>query len=154
MKLLHLALTATMLAGGVAAVAWTQTGDDGRDRPRVNPEMHGASAAAPAPNPDSIRLPETRSAQSYFGQLSFEENCASCHGINGAGGTDNGPPLVHPIYEPGHHPDTSFVRAAMSGVPSHHWNFGDMPNIEGVNQQDALRIASYIREIQRANGIE
>ncbi len=154
MKPLHLALTATMLAGGVAAVAWTQTDDSDRARPRVNPGMHGPAAAAPAPDPDRIRLPEQMSASAYFGQLSFDENCASCHGAKGAGGTEAGPPLVHPIYEPGHHPDGSFVSAALSGVRSHHWEFGDMPAIDGVTEQDALRIASYIREIQVVNGIE
>ncbi|WP_165354822.1 hypothetical protein [Tropicimonas sp. IMCC6043] len=41
-----------------------------------------------------------------------------------------------------------------SAVPSHQWEFGDMPSVDGVSEQDVARIASYIRELQRANGIE
>jgi len=87
------------------------------------------------------------------GQRLFADNCAVCHGENAAG-TDQGPPLVHPIYEPGHHGDMAFVRAAMQGVPAHHWRFGDMPAVEGVSEEEVLQITSYVRAIQRANGIE
>lgn len=75
--------------------------------------MHGA----PVPDPGSIIVPEIMCAPSYSGQISFEQSCASCNGKNGAGGTSNGPPLVHLVYETGHHPDGSFQRAAASGVP-------------------------------------
>ena len=70
-------------------------------------------------------LPElSRPAQA--GQAVFQRSCAICHGTL-AGGTDQGPPLVHKIYEPSHHADAAFVLAAKRGVTQHHWNFGNMP---------------------------
>ncbi len=86
------------------------------------------------------------------GEELFNLNCSACHGKN-AGGTDNGPALVHDIYNPGHHPDQAFVRAAITGVRAHHWGFGNMPPIDGITQQEVLLIARYIRELQQANGI-
>lgn len=144
----------TIFASGLATILFAQSDGGSGDRPRVNTRMHGAAAGAPAPDPESIVVPETLSGPAYFGQIVYEKSCASCHGKNGAGGTGEGPPLVHPIYEPGHHPDGAFVRAARSGVQSHHWNFGDMPPVEGVTEETVALIATYIRELQRANGIE
>ena len=145
---------ASLLAFGLATGLFAQSDEVDADRPRVNTEMHGDAAGAPAPSPDSVIVPETLSAPSYFGQIAFEQSCAACHGQNGAGGTGNGPPLIHPIYEPGHHPDGAFLRAATAGVQSHHWNYGDMPAVEGVTEETVGLIVSYIREMQRANGIE
>jgi len=145
---------ATLLAFGLATGLLAQSDEVEADRPRVNTQMHGDAAGAPAPDPDTVIVPETLSAPSYFGQIAFEKSCASCHGKNGAGGTGNGPPLVHPIYEPGHHPDGAFLRAANAGVRSHHWSFGDMPPVEGITEETVALIAGYIRELQRANGIE
>ncbi len=88
-----------------------------------------------------------------MGQIAFEENCASCHGQNAAG-TEQGPPLVHKIYEPAHHADFAFVRAVRGGVQSHHWRFGNMPRVDGVTDNQLTWITQYVREMQRANGIE
>lgn len=93
----------------------------------------------------------TASAQA--GEALFQENCSACHGRN-ATGTDKGPPLVHKIYEPGHHGDTAFLMAARNGVRAHHWRFGDMPPVPGVSEEDVSNIVRYVREIQQANGIE
>ena len=57
------------------------------------------------------------------------------------------------IYEPSHHGDEAFQRAAAVGVRGHHWPFGDMPPVEGVTRGDVTMIIAYIRELQRANGI-
>lgn len=139
------------LVVGFTALVWSQSTGD---RPRVNTAMHGAAAGAPAPDPASIVEPDTLSARGAYGRILFSNVCASCHGSKGAGGTGKAPPLIHPIYEPGHHPDEAFQRAASQGVRSHHWNFGDMPPIEGVSEGEVALIATYIREVQRANGIE
>ena len=92
------------------------------------------------------------SATAAAGQPLFDENCASCHGPFGTG-TDSGPPLIHKIYEPSHHSDVSFVRAMDQGTVAHHWEFGDMPAQPQVAAADHGKIIAYIREIQRANGI-
>ena len=97
---------------------------------------------------DPVRVP----AEFQKGEAKFNTNCARCHGER-ASGTSQGPPLVHKIYEPNHHGDLAFQRAAASGVRAHHWSFGDMPRIEGVTPEDVTEITRYIRWLQRQAGI-
>ena len=99
----------------------------------------------------SVTMPElSRSAKT--GQGHFEMYCALCHGGSG-GGTDQGPPLAHKIYEPGHHSDGAFFLAVQRGVRQHHWSFGDMPAQPQVTRGQAALIVEFIREVQAANGI-
>ncbi|MFM8551784.1 MAG: c-type cytochrome [Nitrospiraceae bacterium] len=86
------------------------------------------------------------------GETKFKANCARCHGDRGVG-TTQGPPLVHKIYEPNHHGDMAFQRAAANGVRAHQWQFGDMPKIEGVSADDVEQIVKYVRWLQRQAGI-
>ncbi len=86
------------------------------------------------------------------GQTLFKANCSQCHGTS-AGGTNQGPPLIHKYYEPNHHGDGAFYRAAANGVRAHHWRFGNMPPITTVTNQDLGKIVAFIREVQKANGI-
>lgn len=92
------------------------------------------------------------SALAARGKFAFDANCASCHGANAAG-TDNGPPFVHDIYNPGHHSDRAFYLAARQGVRRHHWPFGDMPPQPQVTDEELAAIVRYVRELQEANGI-
>ena len=78
---------------------------------------------------------------------------AACHGANAAG-TEAGPPLVHKIYEPSHHGDYAFEMAVANGVRAHHWRFGDMPPQPAMTKADLQNVIAYVREVQRANGIE
>ncbi len=87
------------------------------------------------------------------GERLFTDNCARCHGTRGVG-TAAGPPLVHVIYEPSHHGDYAFQRAARFGVAAHHWNFGNMPAVPGVDSAAVTRITAYVRWLQRGAGIE
>ena len=87
------------------------------------------------------------------GETTFNTNCAACHGKQAAG-TDHGPPLVHKIYEPNHHGDPAFLRAATNGVTAHHWQFGNMPKIESVTPGDVDQIVKYVRWLQRQAGIQ
>lgn len=100
-----------------------------------------------------VIVPETFSANAQVGKLGFDGKCAVCHGANAVGQAGVAPPLVHKIYEPNHHGDESFQRAAALGVQSHHWSFGNMPPVSGVTRGDMKMIVAYIRELQRANGI-
>lgn len=98
-----------------------------------------------------IKLPALSGA-SKRGQILFNENCASCHGVN-ASGTEQGPPLIHDIYNPGHHGDGAFYAAIRRGVRQHHWPYGNMPpqpHVSNVMMADILR---FIRETQVENGI-
>ena len=86
------------------------------------------------------------------GEAKFNAHCAACHGPQ-ATGTQQGPPLVHKIYEPNHHGDAAFLRAAELGVKAHHWEFGNMPKIESVSAADVEHINRSIRWLQRQAGI-
>ncbi len=92
------------------------------------------------------------SATAREGQQLFEANCMACHGKNAAG-SEQGPPFINNIYRPNHHADQAFVLAALRGVRSHHWRFGNMPSQPQVNETQMLKIVRYVRELQRANGI-
>lgn len=100
----------------------------------------------------SVREPDRLSASARDGKILFNRNCAVCHGESAAG-TEQGPPLVHDIYNPGHHGDESFVRAAKNGVRAHHWPFGDMPPVPGVTEPMVRAIVKYVRALQAENGI-
>ena len=86
------------------------------------------------------------------GKILFDANCAGCHGASGSG-TDQGPPLIHRIYHPGHHGDMSFYIAVRQGTRAHHWTFGDMAPQPQVSPEDIPSIIRYIREVQAENGI-
>lgn len=100
-----------------------------------------------------VSLPLQLSAQETIGKRAFDAVCASCHGANAQGQVGVVPPLVHKIYEPNHHGDIAFVRAAQNGVIGHHWPFGNMPAVEGITEAEILDIIVYIRALQRENGI-
>ena len=111
----------------------------------------------PAPSADSgpmvaVTVPKQLSDAATQGRALFEDNCLACHGANAAG-SDSGPPLVHRIYEPNHHADMAFLLAAKRGVRGHHWDFGDMPPVENITDEQVAAIVVYVRELQRANGI-
>lgn len=99
----------------------------------------------------TVKVPAL-SVTAVEGKQLFDKNCAACHGKNAAG-SDQGPTFIHLVYEPSHHGDQSFVLAALRGVRAHHWQFGDMPKQPQVNQTQVLKIVHYVRELQRANGI-
>lgn len=91
-------------------------------------------------------------AELRAGEAKFNANCAICHGQQGVG-TKQGPPLVHKIYEPNHHGDAAFQRAAANGVKAHHWEFGNMPKIDTVTPDDVDQIITYVRWLQKQAGI-
>ncbi len=125
-------VVAAMVAVALVVVAWThQRGDTGT--PEIGPNMQ-------------------LSQRALAGKPAYDAHCAQCHGSYGAG-TDKGPPLVHAVYNPGHHSDVSFARAVAQGVRQHHWRFGDMPAQPQVDQTKLDAIVRFVREVQQANGI-
>jgi mono/diheme cytochrome c family protein len=106
-------------------------------------------AGRDAPPPVTAATP----AEHEAGETLFETHCASCHGERAAG-TDQGPPLVHRIYEPSHHGDAAFQLAVARGVAAHHWRFGDMAAVPGVTVAEVEQIVGYVRWLQREAGIE
>lgn len=152
-------LTVRLVVGGIVLVIlgsagwmlWGGPTEQVHNMPIVDTRMHGAAASA-APMPaDQIMVPQLSSA-AQMGKLVFDEKCSTCHGTNAAG-TDNGPPFVHKIYEPSHHADFAWVRAVRGGVQAHHWRYGNMPPVDGVTDKQIEWVTRYVRELQRANGI-
>jgi mono/diheme cytochrome c family protein len=111
-----------------------------------------ATAACDASQPKPAVGDAAVPAELKAGEAKFNAHCAACHGPQ-ATGTKQGPPLVHKIYEPNHHGDAAFQRAAEFGVRAHHWEFGNMPKIDGVSSADVEQITRYIRWLQRQAGI-
>ena len=83
----------------------------------------------------------------------YSAHCAECHGSD-LRGTDKGPSHLSIIYEPSHHADGAFLFAVQRGVRAHHWDFGDMPPIEGLQPEDIEAITAFVREQQRVEGFE
>ena len=96
--------------------------------------------------------PEGMPFQYGLGYELFQDNCAQCHGAD-LNGTDQGPPLLHGYYRPSHHSDVAFYRAIQLGSPQHHWSFGDMAPVEGVNDKQARVITEFVRWYQREAGL-
>lgn len=133
-----------ILAGAAVAIiaAWHYLGTP----PWKSVDNHGGPLA-------EVRVPDL-SAAAQEGRALFDSSCSGCHGTNARGVDGAGPPLVHRIYEPSHHGDLAFQLAVAQGVRQHHWRFGDMPPVPGVRQNETAAITQYVRELQRANGIE
>ena len=77
----------------------------------------------------------------------YQSNCASCHGAD-LGGTSKGPSHLSIVYEPNHHGDEAFRSAIANGARQHHWTFGDMPAIPGLDVEAVDDIIAYIRSEQ------
>lgn len=113
----------------------------------VAPACSQSGVEPKAPGTDSVAPVEFRE-----GERKFNANCSRCHGIGGAG-TSQGPPFLHKVYEPNHHGDVAFQRAVSNGVKAHHWQFGDMPQIDVVKPDDVDDIVKYVRWLQKQAGI-
>lgn len=97
-----------------------------------------------------IKVPQF-TALAVKGEKAFTKNCASCRGKNAAE-TDKGPPLIHDIYNPGHHADMAFVLAVRRGTRRYHWPYDDMPPQPHVTKKQVEAIIRYVRELQKENG--
>ena len=100
-----------------------------------------------------VDVPAEITGAALMGERAFEAKCIACHGENGAGVNGAGPPLIHKIYEPGHHGVAAFWLATQNGVRAHHWKFGSMPPVDGLTKSDVDNIVAYIRTLQQTNGI-
>lgn len=87
------------------------------------------------------------------GRALFQQNCSSCHGAD-LRGTNQGPPMLHRVYVASHHSDAAFQLAVKNGVMPHHWPFGNMPAVPGLNSNDVAQITAYVRAEQVKAGIK
>jgi mono/diheme cytochrome c family protein len=83
----------------------------------------------------------------------YAASCSACHGSD-LRGTQLGPSLLSIVYEPSHHPDESFRSAIRNGVKAHHWNFGDMPPVTGLTDEEIELVIAHVRSVQEAEGFE
>lgn len=149
-KMIWVAAGALALGGGIAFLMAPQQADQTAGHSMTPPDTSGAAQGAAMVK---VSLPDELSPNAQIGKRAFDAKCAACHNDNATGQNGVAPPLVHKIYEPGHHGDSAFLAAALTGVTAHHWNFGNMPPVEGITQADVKYIVAYVRELQRANGI-
>lgn len=87
------------------------------------------------------------------GAALYAANCASCHGAE-LEGTDLGPSHLSIVYEPGHHGDEAFESAIRNGAPQHHFDFGPMPPVEGLDDDEIDAIISFVRAEQERQGFQ
>lgn len=141
-----------VFVAGVALAGWQilQPAPAAVGHTMAPPDTSGIANGDPIAN---VVVPSELSAEAVIGKRMFDGKCASCHGADAAGRNGFAPPLVHKTYEPGHHSDEAFQRAAQNGVTAHHWRFGNMPPVPGLTRGDVQYIARYVRELQRENGI-
>ncbi len=85
------------------------------------------------------------------GLVAFAAECVRCHGRL-AGGTERGPNLIHPDYGPRVRSDAQLRRAVREGMPARR-GYGAMPPSPGVSKRRLDRMITFVRELQRANGI-
>ncbi|MDE3027114.1 MAG: cytochrome c [Paracoccaceae bacterium] len=144
-----LILAGGVVALGIAAAIFLKSSD--------NREALAAGSPNTLPKGSplaQVTLPAELSPQAQIGKTAFNAVCAACHGENAAGRAGMGPPFINPIYQPGHHSDMAFQMAVKQGVRAHHWPFGNMPPQPGLTPGDVKNIVAYVRELQRANGIQ
>lgn len=132
----RIALAAVLAAAALLLGACSGDGDGA-------PSSAGGTGDAPAAD----RFTGTDGAQLYA------QACARCHGET-LTGTNQGPPFLDRVYEPGHHADAAFLLAVRNGARAHHWDFGDMPPVPGLNDAQVTAIVAFVRAQQRAAGID
>lgn len=97
--------------------------------------------------------PTAATADLAAGEVLYQAECAECHGSD-LRGTDRGPSHLSVVYEPSHHSDAAFLLAVRNGAVAHHWNFGDMPPVEGLTDTEIADITAFVRSVQAQEGFE
>jgi len=87
------------------------------------------------------------------GRQVFAASCQECHGVDGAGGTRTGPPLIHPMYRQNLFPDHVFNKVIRDGKREKNWRFGPMEPVKNLTDQQIIDVMAFVRAAQVASGI-
>jgi len=101
----------------------------------------------------TVTIPELSEAGQRGRQL-FAVSCQECHGVDGAGGTRTGPPLIHPMYRENLFPDYVFSKVIREGKREKNWRFGPMKALENLDEQQVEDVIVFVRAAQIASGID
>ena len=123
------------------------------ERTRLTTLLVAVAAGIAACGGGATDAPADATGDVAAGASLYAANCAACHGED-LSGTDQGPPFLDDVYEPSHHGDAAFQLAVARGVQPHHWDFGPMPAIPSLTEQQVADITAFVRQEQRAAGIE
>ena len=99
-----------------------------------------------------INIPELNAVE-MRGREAFNNVCAGCHGVNGTGDTDIGPPLMHPYYRTILLSDEAIIKAIRQGTPEDKWKYGHMPAQVDVSNEQALEIVAFYNALRRVNSL-
>jgi len=100
----------------------------------------------------TVTVPELSEA-GVRGRQVFAEACQDCHGVDGAGGTRTGQPLIHPMYRESQYPDYVFKKVIREGKREKNWRFGPMPALKQLSERQIDDVTAFVREAQVASGI-
>ena len=70
-----------------------------------------------------------------------------------ADGTARGPDLIRQEYGAEAFDDARILRAVSDGAPQRRWHYGAMPPVTSVAGPEVDAIITFLRELQRAQGI-
>lgn len=82
----------------------------------------------------------------------YGANCAACHGA-ALEGTDLGPSLLDPMYASGQLSDDRFRSAVRNGVEETRWEFGPMPAMGGLGDDQIDELLGFVRASQEATSV-
>ena len=99
-----------------------------------------------------INIPELNAVE-MRGREAFNSLCADCHGADGTGDTDIGPPLMHPYYRKDLLSDEDIIKAIGRGTPEDKWKYGHMPAQIDVSNEQALEIVEFYNALRRVNNL-
>lgn len=101
----------------------------------------------------TVTIPEL-SESGLRGRQVFAASCQECHGVDGAGGTRTGPPLIHPMYRKNLFPDYVFNKVIREGKREKNWRFGPMEPIKNLTDRQIGDVMVFVRAAQTASGID
>lgn len=86
------------------------------------------------------------------GEQTYRDFCGSCHGRD-LEGSSNGPSHLDAVYAPDSTTDEDFRTAITEGAPEANYDFGAMPAIGSLEDQEVEDVIAYIREVQDERGL-